>query len=101
MATVVKGEAFVVGMVLPTQTFKITPSAAEETANTLDVDLSRYFNKIYWVENVLIFDSGNNVATSDVNITFDGTTVTIADGSSYDLEATDTIILTVHGVPIA
>jgi archaellum component FlaF (FlaF/FlaG flagellin family) len=91
MATVTPGEGFITGGIQPSQTFKVEPSSDDETANTVDVDL----------ENIIIYDSGNNVATSDVDVTFDGTTVTIADGSSYNLQATDTIIITVHGTPVA
>lgn len=101
MPTVTIGKAFTVGLVMPTQTFKVVPSSAEESANTLDVDLARYFESILWIQNVLVLDSGNNVSTSDIDVTFSGTTVTLADGSSYNLQATDTIILTVHGVPHA
>jgi len=98
MATVDAGLGYTIGQYVPGQMFVVTPSSAEESANTLSVDLSRYFHTIKGVQ-ITILDSGNNVATSDVDVTWSGTTVTIADGSSYNLEATDTIYLTVFGTP--
>ena len=101
MGTVTPGKGYIVGSYMPIQVFKVAPSSAEETANTMDVDLARWFRTIEGIQNILVLDSGNNVSTSDVDVTISGTTVTIADGSSYDLAATDTIYLTVYGVPVA
>jgi len=48
---------------------------------------------------VVELDSGGNVSTSDMDVTWSGNDVTIADGTSYDLSATgDNITLLVFGV---
>jgi len=101
MATVVAGIGYVIGSYMPMQVFKITPSAAEDTATTLTVDLSRYFKTILGIVSICIIDTNGKVDTQDVAVSISGTSVTIADGSSYDLTSTDTIYLTVYGTPVA
>ncbi|MFQ5641791.1 MAG: hypothetical protein ACE5IR_27770 [bacterium] len=36
---------------------------------------------------VTVLDSGNNVATSDIDVTWSGNTLTLADGASFNLDA--------------
>lgn len=36
---------------------------------------------------VMVLDSGNNVATSDIDVTWSGNTLTLADGASFNLDA--------------
>lgn len=36
---------------------------------------------------VQVLDSGNNVATSDIDVTWSGNTLTLADGSTFNLDA--------------
>ena len=97
MASAVRQENFVIGEVMPIQSFIITPTAAEEAANTLDIDLVRYFRSISMVVSVGIMNSG--VFTSLVTATIDGTTVTIAHASL--ITETNPINLTVVGNPVA
>lgn len=36
---------------------------------------------------VQVLDSGNNVATTDIDVTWTGSTITLANGSTFDLDA--------------
>jgi len=101
MGTVVEGQGYIVGSYMPIQCFTVTPSAAEESANTMDIELARWFHAISGIVSVVVLDSGNNIVTLDADITISGTTVTIADGSSFNLVAASTIYLTVFGTPVA
>ena len=50
------------------------------------------------VISIVIYDSGGNVVTSDVDVTVSGNTVTVADGSSFSLTDTYVLYLTVAGI---
>lgn len=57
-------------------------------------------NHVKTIDSVIAMElnSGNNITSSDMDITWSGNTITIADGSSYDLSATgDNITLFVFG----
>lgn len=65
-----------------------TVTSAQASANTSIIDLSDAM-KVVEGGVVQIVDSGNNVVTSDADITFGGTagTLTVADGSTYNTTA--------------
>lgn len=47
---------------------------------------------------VQVLDSGNNVATTDIDVTWSGSTVTLADGTTFNLDAAGhTIYILVWG----
>jgi len=79
-ATGIKSAATLVG--------KHTVTSGEASANTLTITLS---DAMAVVEGgiVQVLDSGNNVVTSDADITFGGSagTLTVADGSTFNLTA--------------
>jgi len=57
-------------------------------------------NHVQQIDSVIVMElnSGGNVSTSDIDVTWSGQTITIADGASYDLSATgDNITLFVAG----
>ena len=63
---------------------------------TTSVDIVMDLKKILSVI-VQVLDSGNNVVTSDADITFSGNTVTVADGSSFSLADTYIIHVLARG----
>ncbi len=89
----------VVGTYNPFVLIKIEPTTAEATAGTLSVSISELRTITGAI--VQILNSGNNVATSDADITWSGNTLTIANGSSYTMASTDNIYTLVWGIPRA
>lgn len=77
----------VIGSLVPVVVFTAT-TLGTTTVDLVVAGLSKVTAAI-----VQITDSGGNVVTSDVDITFDGNTITLADGSSFSLA--DTYIATI------
>lgn len=76
------------------QIVKIDATAVDTTTFSFDVSHVKSIATVIPVE----LDSGNNVSTSDMDISWSGKTITIADGASYDISATgDNITLLVIG----
>ncbi len=59
----------------------VTVSAAQASANA--VAITTGLTTITAVQ-VMVLNTGNNVVTSDADITFTGGTLTVADGSTYN-----------------
>ncbi len=59
----------------------VTISAAQASANAVVIDTG--LTTISAV-NIQVLNTGNNVVTSDADITISGGTVTVADGSTYN-----------------
>jgi len=92
MATVTEHPDIIAGSFPNEATVKITSPGT----TTLDV-VMKQMHRIQGIKSILILDSGNRVATSDVDVTFATNVVTIADGGTYSLTDTHVIYLTVFG----
>jgi hypothetical protein len=73
----------IIGSLLPMVVVKVTGADGEGTS--ADIVIPGFET----IEAVLAFcfDSGNNQTITDADITWSGNTVTIADGSTFDLSA--------------
>lgn len=76
-----------IGSLVPVVVFTVT-TLGTTTVDIVVAGLSKVTAAI-----VQITDSGGNVVTSDVDITYSGNTITIADGSSFSLA--DTYVATI------
>lgn len=94
-ATVVEN----IGSMGPFCLLKIVPSAADATANTLSVTVNGLRAILGAI--IMVLNSGNNVATSDADVTWSGNVLTIADGSTFDIASTMNIYMIVWGHPFA
>ena len=68
-----------------------TVTAAEATANTLTIDLSAYLENDIINGVIAQVTRAGNVVTDDLDITFTNTSVTFADGTTFNLTANDII----------
>jgi hypothetical protein len=95
MATVAGGLVEIIGSYGPFSLIKITSPGTTSVAVRVPG-----MNKIDGAI-VQVLTSGNNVATSDADVTWSGDTLTIADGSSFSLADTQTIYALVWGRSMA
>ncbi|RMG04686.1 MAG: hypothetical protein D6726_02910 [Nitrospirae bacterium] len=93
------GVVEVLGQFAPIACFKVVPSSSEASAGTLSVTITQLVRITGAMVQVL--DSGNNVATSDIDVTWSGNVLTLANGSSFSLAATQNIYCVVWGIPKA
>ena len=68
-----------------------TVTAAEATANTLTIDLSASLETDSITGVIAQATRANNVVTADMDITFTSTSVTFADGTTFNLTENDVI----------
>jgi hypothetical protein len=77
--------------------FKVTISGTTTTESIKIPGLSAIHGAI-----VQVLDSGNNVVTTDADVTWSGNSLTIADGSTFNLDAaSQAIYAIVWGKPRA
>lgn len=95
MATTVKTEQRVVGLMMPLVAYKVTSPGT--TTVTIKAEGLR---EVEWAT-VQVLDSGNRVATSDADVTWSGDEITVADGGSFSLADTQTLLILAAGVPRA
>lgn len=88
-----------IGSFSPVQLFKYVPSAADDTAGTVDITLPGMSTIVGWIADV--YESGVKDANNDITITSSGGVLTIADGSNWTLATTSVIYLIVFGKPNA
>lgn len=82
-----------IGQFLPVVAAKVTISGT----TTSEAITFPAFSSIRGVI-VQVLDIGNNVATTDIDVTWSGNTVTLADGSTFNLDASGhTIYMVVWG----
>lgn len=91
MATVTGGLVEIVGVYGPFSLIKVTSPGTNSVAITVP-GMSTIEGAM-----VQVLSSGNNVVTSDADVTWSGATLTIADGSSFTLADTMTIYALVWG----
>ena len=68
-----------------------TVTSAEATAGTLTLDFSLAFENDTITGVIAQVTRAGNVVTADLDITYTGTSVTFADGTTFDLTADDVI----------
>src|SRR5574341_282968 len=77
----------IVGTFAPVIAFRATVSGTTTTEGLVFPGLALIRGAV-----VQVLDSGNNVATTDADITWSGNTLTIADGSTFNLDASGHVI---------
>jgi hypothetical protein len=76
-------QALAVGSALPIVAFTVSV-----TGTTTSEDITVQGLRVVRGVILQVRDTGNNVVTSDVDVTFSGNVITIADGASFNLDAT-------------
>lgn len=71
-----------IGSYLPVIAFKVTISGTTTTENIPFPFLSTIKGAI-----IQVLDSGDNVATTDIDVTWSGNILTLADGATFNLDA--------------
>lgn len=86
-----------VGIVSSMAKAHVVAAAADDTAGTFDV---KFNNELASIEDVIVYgkDSGN-VEKSGYDVTFSGTTVTIADGGTTTIANGDIFVVVAFGNP--
>ena len=70
----------------------IIPFSVTITGTTTSEDVT--FPNIGVIKGVIVqvLDSGNNVVTTDIDVTWSGNVLTLANGSTFDLDASSQVI---------
>lgn len=71
-----------IGSYVPIILFKVTISGTTTSEDLTFAGLSVIHGAI-----IQVLDSGNNVATTDADVTWSGNVLTLADGSTFNLDA--------------
>lgn len=71
-----------IGAFMPIIMFKVTISGTTTSEAITFAGLAAIHGAI-----IQVLDSGNNVATTDVDVTWSGNVLTLADGSTFNLDA--------------
>lgn len=92
-----KGAVENIGTYNPFCMLKYVPSAADDTAATIDLTFQNLSTIVGWL--VEVYESGVKDANQDPTVTSSGNVLTIADGSNWSLAETSELYIMVFGKP--